>query len=109
MAAHVRRVNVPDADRRELERRARDKAAPARVVERARIVLLAADGGPGQQIAAVVGCAEGTRGARASRSRRWWAAPRAGWCPGAAATPSAAWPGWRTCRDRASPRRCRRR
>src|SRR3954452_22672193 len=60
MAAHVRTVNVPEADRRELERRARDKAAPARVVERARIVLLAADGVPGQQIAQMVGCAEGT-------------------------------------------------
>src|SRR3954466_8145770 len=60
MAAHVRTVNVPEADRREMERRARDKAAPARVVERARIVLLAADGVPGQQIAAMVGCAEGT-------------------------------------------------
>src|SRR4051812_49976858 len=60
MAAHVRTVQVPEADRRELERRARDKGAPARVVERARIVLLAADGVPGQQIAAMVGCAEGT-------------------------------------------------
>src|SRR5436305_14314520 len=60
MAAHVRTVNVPDADRRELQRRARDRGAPARVVERARIVLLAADGVPGQQIAEMVGCAEGT-------------------------------------------------
>src|SRR3954447_9124524 len=60
MAAHVRTLDVPDADRRELERRARDKGAPAREVERARIVLLAADGVPGQQIAAMVGCAEGT-------------------------------------------------
>src|SRR4051812_49708379 len=60
MAAHVRTVNVPEADRRELERRARDKGAPARVVERARIVLLAADGVPGKQIAAMVGCAEST-------------------------------------------------
>src|SRR3954447_15065304 len=60
MAAHVRTVQVPEADRRELERRARDKGAPAREVERARIVLLAADGGPGKQIAAIVGCAEGT-------------------------------------------------
>src|SRR4051795_4752042 len=60
MAAHVRTLDVPDADRRELERRARDKGAPARVVERARIVLLAADGVPGQQIAQMVGCAEGT-------------------------------------------------
>src|ERR687890_815696 len=60
MAAHVRVVEVPDADRRELERRARDKGAPAREVERARIVLLAADGVPGKQIAAMVGCAEPT-------------------------------------------------
>src|SRR3954467_3200768 len=60
MAAHVRTVQVPEADRRELQRRVRGKGAPARVVERARIVLLAADGVPGQQIAEMVGCAEGT-------------------------------------------------
>src|SRR5687768_5016420 len=60
MAAHVRTVEVPDADRRELERRARSKGAPAREVERARIVLLAAEGVPGKRIAALVGCAEPT-------------------------------------------------
>src|ERR671932_408836 len=60
MAAHVRTVVVPEADRRELRRRARSKGAPAREVERARIVLLAADGVPGKQIAARVGCAEPT-------------------------------------------------
>src|SRR3954453_23631277 len=60
MPAHVRTVEVPDADRRELERRVQDKGAPARVVERARIVLLAADEVPGKEIAALVGCAEGT-------------------------------------------------
>src|ERR687894_9531 len=60
MAAHVRVVQVPDADRGELQRRARDKGAPARVVQRARIVLLAADEVPGKQIATLVGCAEGT-------------------------------------------------
>src|ERR671910_3447131 len=60
MAAHVRTVNVPETDRRELQRRARDKGAPAREVERARIVLLAADEVPGKQIAAMVGCAEPT-------------------------------------------------
>src|SRR4051812_49860348 len=60
MAAHVQMVDVPDADRRVLQRRVRDKGAPARVVERARIVLLAADELPGKQIAAMVGCAEGT-------------------------------------------------
>src|SRR5215208_3900064 len=60
MAARVRTVEVPDTERRELQRRARAKGAPARVVERARIVLLAADGVPGKQIAARVGCAEPT-------------------------------------------------
>jgi hypothetical protein len=60
MPAHVRTVEVPEADRRELKRRVRDKGASARVVEWARIVLPAADGVPGKQIAAIVGCAEGT-------------------------------------------------
>src|ERR671917_37995 len=60
MAAHVRTVEVPEADRRELQRRGRSKGAPAREVERARIVLLAAEGVPGKRIAATVGCAEPT-------------------------------------------------
>jgi hypothetical protein len=41
---------VPDADRAELERRVRSKGAPARVVERARIVLPAVGGLTGRQI-----------------------------------------------------------
>src|SRR4051812_34980560 len=60
MPAHVRTVEVPEGDRRELERRVRDKGAPAREVERARIVLLAAEGVAGKQVAAIVGCAEPT-------------------------------------------------
>src|SRR3954469_5176330 len=60
MAAHVRTVQVPEADRREVQRRGRDKGAPARVGARGRIGLLAADAVPGQQIAQMVGCAEGT-------------------------------------------------
>src|SRR4051812_14214085 len=67
MAAHVRTVEIPEADRRELQRRARSKGAPARGVERARIVLLAGDGGPGKQIAARGGCAEPTVGTRRRR------------------------------------------
>jgi hypothetical protein len=51
MPDRVRVLTVPDADRAELERRARSKGAPARVVERARIVLLAAAGLTGAQIA----------------------------------------------------------
>src|SRR3954464_15060540 len=60
MAAHARTVDIPEADRRELQRRGRGKGARAREVERARIVLLAGDGVPGKQIAARVGCAEPT-------------------------------------------------
>ena len=37
MPNRVRVLMVPDADRAELERRARSKGSPARVVERARI------------------------------------------------------------------------
>src|SRR5665647_1260411 len=60
MANRVRVLTVCDADRVELARRVRAKGSPARQVERARIVLLAADGVPGKQIAARVGCAEPT-------------------------------------------------
>src|ERR671910_1622902 len=60
MAAHVRTVEVPEADRREWQRRARSKGAPAREVERARIALPSSQGVTGKQIAAIVGCAEPT-------------------------------------------------
>ena len=60
MPNRVRVLTVPDADRAELEKRARAKGAPARVVERARIVLLAADGLTGAQIAGRAGCTEPT-------------------------------------------------
>jgi transposase len=60
MPDRVRVLTVPDADRAELERRARSKGAPARVAERARIVLLAADGLTGAQIAGRAGCTEPT-------------------------------------------------
>src|SRR5487761_1737645 len=60
MPNRVRVLAVPEADRAELERRARDRGAPARVAERARIVLLAADGLTGPQIAKRAGCTEPT-------------------------------------------------
>ena len=60
MPNRVRVLMVPDAGRAELERRARAKGAPARVVERARIVLLAAAGLTGAQIAGRAGCTEAT-------------------------------------------------
>jgi len=56
MPDRVRVLTVPDAGRAELERRARAKGAPARAAERARIVLLAADGLTGAQIAGRAGC-----------------------------------------------------
>ena len=60
MPNRVRIVTVTGADRVKLERMARDRGAPARVSERARIVLLSADGLTGPQIAERVGCSEPT-------------------------------------------------
>src|ERR1022692_1269377 len=51
MPNRLRILTVPDADRAELERRARARGEPGRVAERARMVLLAADGLTGPQIA----------------------------------------------------------
>src|SRR4051794_17385006 len=78
MAAHVRTVEVPDADRRELERRGRGSRGPGPGGERGGGAPAggggggggdararggrrrAAEGVPGKQIAARVGCAEPT-------------------------------------------------
>ena len=60
MPNRVRILEVPDRDRVKLEQRARDRGAPARVAERARIVLLAAEGLTGPDIAGRVGCTEPT-------------------------------------------------
>jgi transposase len=60
MPNRVRVLTVPAGDRAALERRARSKGSAARVVERARIVLLAADGLTGAQIAQRAGCTEPT-------------------------------------------------
>jgi transposase len=60
MPNRVRILTVTDADRAKLERMARDRGAPARVAERARIVLLSAEGLTGPQIAERVGCTEPT-------------------------------------------------
>src|ERR1700745_4128443 len=91
MPNHVRILTVPDSDRAELEQRARSKGVPARVVERARIVLLAADGLTGAQIAERAGCTEPT----VIKWRRRYT--------------EAGWPGWRTRRALAARRRCRQR
>lgn len=60
MPNRVRVLAVCDGDRAELERRVRAKGSPARVVERARIVLLSTQGLTGPQVAERVGCSEPT-------------------------------------------------
>jgi transposase len=60
VANRVRTLALTDEQRVVLLRRTRSKGSPARMVERARIVLLAADGVPGLEIAERVGCSEPT-------------------------------------------------
>jgi transposase len=60
VANRVRVLRIAERDRVRLERRVRAKGLPAREVERARIVLLAADGLSGKRIAELVGCSEPT-------------------------------------------------
>jgi transposase len=60
MPNRVRVLMVPGTDRAELERRTRSKGVPARMAERARIVLLAAEGLTGAEIAGRTGCTEPT-------------------------------------------------
>jgi transposase len=60
MPNRVRVLAVRDQDRVELERRSRTKAEPARVAQRARIVLLSEQGLSGPVIAETVGCSEPT-------------------------------------------------
>ena len=56
MANRMGALQVSDRDRAELERRVRAKTVPARAAQRARIVLLSADGLTGREIATRVGC-----------------------------------------------------
>lgn len=60
MAAAAKRIEVGGEDRRELERIVRSRKAERRAVERARIVLAAADGRSAARIASEVGCSERT-------------------------------------------------
>ena len=52
---NIERISVSEADRDRLERLVRDRNTPQKVVWRARIVLLAANGLPAIGIAAAVG------------------------------------------------------
>ena len=56
----VRTLMLTDEQREVLQQQARSKGSTARVVERARIVLLAAEGVSGVEIAKRVGCSEPT-------------------------------------------------
>jgi transposase len=56
MAAHARRIEIVAEDRPVLERWAGARATERRLVDRAQIVLLAAEGRPASEIAARVGC-----------------------------------------------------
>lgn len=60
MAANAKRIVIGAVDRRELERLVRSRTAQRRAVERARIVLAAAEGRPAARIAREVGCSERT-------------------------------------------------
>jgi hypothetical protein len=55
MPNRVRVLEIPESDRVVLERRVQDRGALARVVQRARIVLLSSQGLTGPQIAERVG------------------------------------------------------
>ena len=58
--AEAKRVELSREERAELERRARSRSGERRAVERARIVLAAAEGRSAPQIARRVGCSERT-------------------------------------------------
>jgi transposase len=60
MAAAAKRIEIGGEDRRELERVVRSRTAERRAVERARIVLAAAEGRSAARIASEVGCSERT-------------------------------------------------
>ena len=56
MAAHAKQIEIAPEDRRVLEKWAGARAAERRLVDRARIVLLAGEGRPAAEIAERVGC-----------------------------------------------------
>jgi transposase len=60
VAASAKRIEIGAEDRRELERVVRSRTAERRAVERARIVLAAAEGRSAARIAGEVGCSERT-------------------------------------------------
>lgn len=60
MAAHAKRIEIAPDDRPVLERWARSRVIERRLCDRARMVLMAAEGRPAAQIAACLGCSDET-------------------------------------------------
>lgn len=70
MAAHPKRIEIAPADRPVLERWASSRVAERRQVDRARIVLMAGEGRPAQEIAERIGCSDETVKRHRSRYER---------------------------------------
>ena len=64
MAAHAKRIEIAPKDRPVLERWARSRVTERRLCDRARMVLMAAEGRPATEIAERVGCSDET-------AKRW--------------------------------------
>ena len=60
MAAHAKRIEIAPEDRSVLERWARSRVAERRLCDRARMVLMAAEGRPAAEIGERVGCSDET-------------------------------------------------
>lgn len=60
MAAHAKRIEIAPADRPVLEKWARSRVRERRLCDRARMILMAAEGRPATEIAARVGCSDET-------------------------------------------------
>jgi transposase len=60
MAAHAKRIEIASEDRPVLEKLARSRVAERRLCDRARMVLMAAEGRPAAEIGERVGCSEET-------------------------------------------------
>jgi transposase len=70
MAAHPKRIEIAPEDRPVLEKLASSRVAERRQVDRARIVLMAGEGRPAEEIAERVGCSDETVKRHRSRYER---------------------------------------
>lgn len=70
MAAHAKRIEIAAQDRAVLEKWARSRVTERRLCDRARMVLMAAEGRPASEIAERVGCSDETAKRWRSRYQR---------------------------------------